>query len=225
MHSRARGGSVVAAVVLYGLTRSVYTRISRLALEEKGVGYTLEAVEIFGPDGAPQEHLVRHPFGRIPALEHAGFVLYETGAITRYIDEAFAGPRLQPADVVARAQMNQVIGIVDAYAYRPMIWRVFINRVSMPREGRAADEAAISAAMPGIRTVLRALESILGARQFFAGEQLSLADLHVAPVLMYFHLTVEGRRMIAEHPRLEAWLAGMKGRRSQMTKSVYEADR
>jgi glutathione S-transferase len=94
----------VAAVALYGLGRSVYTRIARLALEEKGVGYTLEEVEIFGPDGAPPEHLERHPFGRIPALEHAGFVLYETVAITRYIDEAFAGPRLQPEDVIARAK-------------------------------------------------------------------------------------------------------------------------
>jgi glutathione S-transferase len=107
-----------------------------------------------------------------------------------------------------------------------MIWRVFINRISIPREGRATDEAATSAAMPGIRIVLRALESILGAQRYFAGEQLSLADLHVAPVLMYFLLTAEGPRMIAQHPHLETWLAGMNGRRSvQMTKSVYETDR
>jgi len=39
--------------VLFGLSRSVYTRIARLALEEKGVRYTLEEVEIFGPTGAP----------------------------------------------------------------------------------------------------------------------------------------------------------------------------
>jgi glutathione S-transferase len=215
----------VAAVVLYGLSRSVYTRITRLALEEKGVGYTLEEVEIFGPDGAPPEHLGRHPFGRIPVLEHAGLVLYETGAVTRYVDEAFPGPVLQPTDAVARARMNQVISIVDAYAYRPIIWGVFINRVSNPREGRAVDQGAIGAALPRIRTVLRSLESISGAQRFFAGEQLSLADLHVAPVLLYFQLTVEGRKMIAEHARLDAWLAGMKERRSvQTTRSIYEAE-
>jgi len=216
----------VTAVVLYGLSRSVYTRIARLALEEKGVEYALEEVEIFGPAGAPPAHLERHPFGRIPVLEHAGFVLYETGAVTRYIDEAFPGPALQPADAAARARMNQVIGIVDAYAYRPMIWGVFVNRVSIPREGRVADEVAISSALPRIRTALRALEGVLGAQPFLAGEQLSLADLHVAPVLLYFQLTVEGRRMMAEHPRLEAWLAGMKERHSvQTTKSIYETTR
>jgi glutathione S-transferase len=47
----------VAAVVLYGLSRSVYTRIARLTLEEKGVEYALEEVEIFGPGGAPPAHL------------------------------------------------------------------------------------------------------------------------------------------------------------------------
>ena len=55
--------------VLYGLSRSVYTRIARLALEEKGVRYTLEEVEIFGADGVPEEYLARQPFGRIPVLD------------------------------------------------------------------------------------------------------------------------------------------------------------
>jgi glutathione S-transferase len=213
----------MATVVLYGLSRSVYTRIARLALEEKGVEYELEEVEIFGPSGVPPEHLERHPFGRIPVLEHAGFVLYETGAITRYIDEAFPAPMLQPVDAASRARMNQVIGIVDAYAYRPIIWDVCVNRMSIPREGGVADEAAIAAALPRVRTVLQALEVVLDAQRFFAGEQLSLADLHVAPVLLHFQLTVEGRRMLAENARLEAWLAGMKERRSvQRTKSPYE---
>ena len=47
---------MAAAVQLHGLARSVYTRIVRLALEEKGVAYTLHEVEIFGPDGVPAEH-------------------------------------------------------------------------------------------------------------------------------------------------------------------------
>ena len=108
--------------VLYGLARSVYTRIARLVLEEKGVRYTLEEVEIFGSAGVPAEHLARQPFGRIPAFAHEGFTLYETDAITRYIDEAFPGTRLQPQELRARARMNQVIAIIDSYAYRPMIW-------------------------------------------------------------------------------------------------------
>src|SRR5688572_11694443 len=110
------------AVQLYGLARSVYTRMARLALEEKGVAYTLHEVEIFGPDAVPAAHWVRHPFGRIPAFEHGAFELYETGAITRYVDEAFEGPALQPRDAAERARVNQIVGLLDAYGYRPMVW-------------------------------------------------------------------------------------------------------
>lgn len=182
--------------VLYGLSRSVYTRIARLALEEKGVRYTLEEVEIFGPDGAPPEHVARHPFGRIPAFEHDGFVLYETGAITRYIDDVFPRPRLQPEDPHARARMNQVIGIVDSYAYRPMIWGVFVRE----------DASCIAESLAKSRTCCRALEDILGSTPYFTGSEPTLADLHALPILLYFSLTRDGADTLAAYPRLRAWL-------------------
>ena len=97
------------AVQLYGLARSVYTRIARLALEEKGVSYTLHEVEIFGPGGVPAEHCKRHPFGRIPALAHGDSQLYETAANTRYVDEAFQGPALQPADAASGLAPHEAI--------------------------------------------------------------------------------------------------------------------
>lgn len=117
--------------LLFGLERSVYTRIARLALEEKEVPYSLQEVEIFGPDGVPDSHLRRHPFGRIPVLQHGAFVIYETSAISRYIDEAFQGKSLQPSEAKQRARMNQFISLLDSYAYRPMVWGVFVQRVSV----------------------------------------------------------------------------------------------
>ncbi len=213
----------VAVPVLHGLSRSAYTRIARLALEEKQIAYTLEEVEIFGPRGVPTEHLERHPFGRIPTFEHDGFTLYETGAITRYIDEAFSGPPLQPAAPRARARMNQIISLLDAYAYHPMIWGVFVQRVSIPERGGMANEVIVAEALPNIRACLKALESLLGTERFFTGSEVSLADLHAAPILLYFALTVEGRKMLTEHARLVRWLSELRTRRSvQQTKSIYE---
>ncbi|WP_236062582.1 glutathione S-transferase N-terminal domain-containing protein [Paraburkholderia nemoris] len=86
-------------VNLYGAAWSVYVRIARLALEEKQINYRLVEVDVFAENGVPQEHLKRHPFGRIPTFEHGDFHLYETGAIVRYIDDAFPGCRLQPTDI------------------------------------------------------------------------------------------------------------------------------
>jgi glutathione S-transferase len=202
----------------------VYTRIARLALAEKGVGYVFNEVEIFGPGGVPPVHLQRHPFGRIPVFEHDDLRVYETTAITRYVDEAFPGPALQPADARTRARMNQVIGVLDAYAYRPMVWGVFVERVVAPREGRAPDEAAIGNALPVVATCLQALADTLGQQPFLACDRLTLADLHAAPMLAYLALAPEGARMLDACPALQRWLRAMRARHSmQATTSVHEA--
>lgn len=103
---------------LFGADYSVYVRVARLALIEKGVDHELVPVDVFLADGLPGWYLDLQPFGRIPAFEHGDFRLFETTAITRYVDEAFAGPPLQPSDVKLRARMNQILSLLNAYAYR-----------------------------------------------------------------------------------------------------------
>ena len=72
--------------VVYGADYSVYVRIVRLALHEKGVDYDLIPVDVFAEGGPPAWYFDFHPFGRIPAFEHEGLRLYETTAIARYVD-------------------------------------------------------------------------------------------------------------------------------------------
>ena len=78
--------------ILHGPGYSTYVRTARLAFEEKGVDYDLDHFDFM--DGFPDEHLARHPFGRVPTLTHGDFALYETVAICRYVDEGFDGPPL-----------------------------------------------------------------------------------------------------------------------------------
>lgn len=127
-------------VELHGYFYSVYTRIVRIALIEKGVQYCSVEVDPFA-ETVSAEYLALHPFSRVPTLVHDGFVVYETAAITRYVDEAFAGPSLQARDPRARASMNQVVSIIDSYGYWPMVRQVFSHRVFRPRLGeRGSDE-------------------------------------------------------------------------------------
>lgn len=210
-------------VTLFGLARSVYTRIARLALEEKGVSYGLKEVEIFGPGGVPSSHLERHPFGRIPVLRHGDFVLYETAAITRYVDESFPGAALQPSHARARARMIQVIGILDFYAYHPMVWSVFVQRMRVPAEGGRSDEAAIARGLEQSRMCLRALGRLQEDRHFITGADLTLADLHAYPILRYLTLAPEGAELISEFPKQLQWLERMSKRPSIVrTRSIYE---
>ena len=191
-------------VLLFGAPYSVYVRIARLVLAEKGVPYRLVEVDVFGDAASRSEHLGRHPFGKIPAFQHGAIHLYETNAICHYIDEAFAGPPLQPKSPLARARMLQAISILDSYAYRTLVWDIFVERVGNPKDGKASDEARIAAALPVARTCLAVLDALVPEAPWLAGGQLSLADLHAAPMLDYFLKAPEGR-MLGEHPRLARW--------------------
>jgi len=212
----------MAKLALLGLERSVYTRIARLALEEKQVNYILEEVEIFKDGGPPQTYLEHHPFGRIPCLIHDDFCVYETGAITRYIDDAFSGPSLQPVEAVPRARMNQIISVLDAYAYLPMIWEVFVQRISAPEESGLPNERVIFDAMRPIGVVLEQINLWLNGKDFLAGDSLTLADLYGFPMLLYFDYTPDGAMVLESYPALQQWLLRMKERSSvETTKSLY----
>jgi glutathione S-transferase len=196
--------------IVYGADYSVYVRIVRLALEEKGIGYELVPVDIFAADGIPGWYFDHQPFGRIPAFEHDGFRLHETSAITRYVDEAFDGPALQPVEARPRARMNQIIGMLDAYAYRAMVWDVAVERL----EKTTPDEALIANGLRQAATVLRALTSLKAAGPWLLGEQLTLADLHAAPIIGYFVKVADGQKLLAEFADIQAWWARIAGRES-----------
>lgn len=189
---------------LYGAAYSVYVRAVRLALEEKAVHYDLVEVDVFASSGPPPEHLARHPFGRIPAFDHGGFALYETVAINRYIDEAFTGPRLQPRDPKLRARMGQAISILDNYAYRALVWGLYVERVHPP-EGRAPNKRRIAAARVTAAVCLKALDEIAPKSAWLAGPDLTLADLHAAPMWDYLMRTPDAGPLVRPHPRLTDW--------------------
>ena len=198
--------------VLYGADYSVYTRIVRLALAEKGGPYRFEIVDVFAPGGPPAWYLARHPFGRIPAFAHGKVALYEAAAVTRYIDEAFAGPPLQPADPAARARAVQIISILDSYALRALVLDLYVQRVSVARRGGSPDETRIAAALPECERSLAALAALQGESKFLVGNTLTLADLHAAPMIAYACLAPEGAAMLARHTNLSAWWSRMQAR-------------
>jgi glutathione S-transferase len=188
---------------LYGADYSVYVRIARMALEEKGIDYELVPLDIFAADGIPAWYLEHHPFGRIPAFEHNGFRLFETNAIARYVDEAFDGPALQPADARGRAGMGQMTGMLDAYGYRAMVWDVAVERL----EKEAPDEALIAGGLRQAETVLRVLSSLKAPGPWLLGDRLTLADVHAAPVIAYFVKVAEGRDLLARFADIRDWYA------------------
>jgi glutathione S-transferase len=191
-------------VFLHGYRYSVYVRVARLVLAEKGVDYERVEVNPFSAD-VPAAYRALHPFGRVPALVHDGFTLYETGAITRYIDRAFPGPSLQPGDARRLARMDQIIGVVDAYAYWPLVRQVFVHDVIRPHGNAAADPAELETGLSAAGPVLDALEVVAASDAWLTGPDLSLADLHLGAMIAYFAQSPRGAALLAARPRLAAW--------------------
>lgn len=202
-------------LVLHGAAYSVYVRSVRLTLAEKGLDYRLEEVDLFGDPEARAAHRALHPFEKMPVLEHGGFRLYETGAILRYLDAVFPEPALQPDDPQARARHDQVLSILDQYAYPQAVWGVYVP-LSEAEQGNAPppDTVALARALARSETVLDELVRLTGAHPYWFADRPMLADLHALPMLTLFDATEPGRDLLAARPALVAWFEAMQARAS-----------
>jgi glutathione S-transferase len=198
---------------VHSIPGSPFGRAVLATLEEKGASWRLSPVAP-GTFRSP-EHLARHPFGRVPVLEHNGYSLYETQAILRYLDRVLPTPALTPLDPKRAARMDQAMNVNDWYLFQGVGNVIGFHRVVGPRVmGLKPDEAAIEAVMPKARTVFQELARLLGEQPYFAGEAVSLADLLVAPQIEFFTQTPEWAVLGAPHANLVAWLARMEARPS-----------
>ncbi|MGJ4997805.1 glutathione S-transferase family protein [Bradyrhizobium sp. HKCCYLS3077] len=199
--------------VVHSVPGSPFGRSVLATLEEKSAPYRLAPL---GPgDSKSAAHLARHPFGRVPAIEHDGFALYETQAILRYLDRVLPEPALTPADAKRAARMDQVMNISDWYLFQGVCNVIIFQRIIGPQFfGTATDQAAIERAMPQARAVIAELSRLLGEQSFMVGEQLSLADLQAGPQASFLALTPEWAELTEPHANLTAWVDRLEARPS-----------
>jgi glutathione S-transferase len=205
---------LVAKPIVYGPSLSTYTRTVRLVLEEKDVEYELKPVNIMAGEAQGSEHTGRHPFGKVPAFEHDGFSLYETVAISRYIDRVFPGPSLQPSDARQAARMDQIIAVIDSYAYGSIIRQLVWQRLVVPMQGGQGDETIVQASMDMVRLCLSEFERLKSSNRFLAGQDISLADCFLAPIFSYLVMTPDAEGLLKTTPGLRQWWEMMSQRPS-----------
>jgi len=199
--------------IVHSVPGSPFGRAVLTTLEEKSVSYRLAPVESGTLRVEP--HASRHPFGRVPVLEHDGFLLYETQAILRYLDRVIPNPELTPPDIRAAARMDQVLNICDWYLFQGVCNVIGFQRIVAPKLlGMPTDEAAISACMPKAQTVFQELSRLLGDNRYFAGNEISLADILAASHIDFLTVTPEWEPLVARFPNIVAWLERMNSRPS-----------
>jgi glutathione S-transferase len=199
--------------VVHTVPGSPFARAVMATLEEKGATWRLAPMKPAEVRAEP--HLSRHPFARIPVLEHDGFSLYETQAILRYLDRVLPAPPLTPAEPRAAARMDQILAISDWYLFQGVNNVIGFQRVVRPRlAGLAPDEEAIAQAMPKAHVVFGALSGILGKAPFFAGPAISLADLMIVSQMDFLAQSPEWGPLTEKASNLASWMDRMSARPS-----------
>jgi glutathione S-transferase len=87
----------------------------------KSAQYDQVPVHVLKGEPRQPEHLARHPFGKVPVVDHDGFRILETSAIAPYLDEVLPGPSFMPDNAKDRARMRMAIGIIDSYGYDALV--------------------------------------------------------------------------------------------------------
>lgn len=195
----------MAKLTVYGTHVSVYVRIVRLLLEEAGADYDLKEIDIFNGENQSAEYLAKNPFGKVPTLGVDEEFIYETTAITGYLDSVVASNKFTPSEPMLKARMQQIMGIVDSHLYAPAIGAIAIQRLIVPSQGGQTDEDKVKNAIAPVKKALEAIEALIVVSPYLLGSELSIADFYLIPVFIYLSLTPEYAPVIAQTPKLSAW--------------------
>ncbi len=192
-------------ITLYGTPISTYVRTVRLMLAYANVDYQLKDIGIFNGDNETDDYLAKHPFGKIPTIEIDGEQLYETDAITFYVNEKFASGKFAPTDLMIKARMYQVIGIVNSYLYSPAVGALTIENLVKPDLGKETDQQAVEKAIAPTQKALKAVEDLIAGEPYLLGSDITIADFYLIPIFVYISKTPQFETVTANTPKLKAW--------------------
>lgn len=172
---------------ILGSLRSSYTRVVCMVCEEKGVDYVLTETML----GAPELRHI-HPFGKMPVLRHGNLELCESKAIATYIDRSFSGPQLIPGDSQLAGLTEQWVSLVNTVMDVTLI-RTYLLAYAAPRttDGKP-DQKIIDAVTPAVRLQLGILDEAVAETGYLVGDQFTLADINLLPILYYVRQLPEG---------------------------------
>lgn len=170
-----------------------------------------ERIDAGGPFGQVDtpEFAALNPNRLVPVIDDAGFVLWESDAVVRYLAEAHGRGRLAPEGRHAFARADQWMTWASTSLYGDVIGVCFVQFVRVTAENR--NHALIDAAVSRIHQRLAILDKHLADRHFILGDQLTMADIGVG-ALMYRYFNMDITRSRAAH--VEAWYQRLTSRRA-----------
>lgn len=193
------------SITFYGTPQSTYVRTVRLLLAEANIDYDLKDIGIFNGDNKTEAYLAKHPFGKVPTVEIDGIKIYETAAITYYINQKLAGGKFAPLDLLMQTRMHQIMAIIDSYLYDPAVGTIVIQNLIVPSQGGETDRQAVQEAIAPAKKALEAIEELSLGSPFLVGSMISIADFYLIPIFIYLEKTPQFNAVTANTPKLRVW--------------------
>ena len=153
-------------IKLYSDGRSPHSHQTRIVLAEKELPVDVVELE---PESLPADFLQLNPYGKLPTVVDRDIVFFEPAVVNEYLDERYPHPPLKPGSPAERAQMRLAVMQFESELY-PM----FDNLNNKAKKAEAAKK---------LKDYLKSLDTYLARQEYFIGEQYSLADIALAPIL------------------------------------------
>lgn len=162
-------------------------------LEELGVDYQMELVDIRMEGGLPEAYRRIQPNKKVPAIEHDGVIITERAAITTYLADAFPQAGLAPA-----------IGDKDRGPYLTMT--VYCDSVFDPCVAARAHGLSYKSndySFGVFDDMVAYLDRILNERTYAAGDRFTAADTQLGSAV---HFTMNILKVLPEKPSFTRYL-------------------
>lgn len=193
------------AIIVHHLMYSRSLRVLWL-LEELGLDYEIVRYERDEGFRAPASLEKAHPLGRAPVVEVDGLTLAESGAILEYFVDREG--RLRPTSPEGLREYRFFLHYAEGSAMPPLLVQLLVERVRSapmplvvkPFARRIADEIERNYSGPAVARHFGFVERTLSQRQYFAGDELSAADIQ-----MFYPVEAALRRAGGSWPHLRAW--------------------
>jgi RNA polymerase-associated protein len=141
-------------------------------LFEKGMDFEIRDVDLYNK----QEDInVMNPYGQVPILVERDLILYESNIINEYIDERFPHPQLMPGDPVDRARVRLFLLNFEK--------ELFTNVSLLENRNTKPADKSLDKARSHIRDRLTQLAPVFLKNKFMLGENFSMLDVAIAPLL------------------------------------------
>jgi glutathione S-transferase len=155
----------------------------RWLLEELGVDYTLQYIDLFAGEANTDAYKRIHPHSALPAIEIDGKVMIETSAICHWLTDQFLDKGLAPAlDDPARMQYTQWMYYVPATMEPPLFYR-YLHESILP-EGERVPQV-----IPFFNHLYHEMFGVLNnayeGKAHLINDRFTTADLMISSVLMW----------------------------------------